>query len=964
MYKTKQLSLFLCGLMILLLFPILPSCTDDEISPAPPPHIEDDFSGTHSRFGFTLETKKFRASDLVCYFMAENGEVFTREASHLRMRDTSHFELSSGIKEGVYRLLYLQYNLQTKGETVTETYGLGNLFEVTKQGFANRSTYNDDLGFVGSGTEEDPFIISSNDLLYRLQRIVNDKDSERHLLPPNAFYRQEGDLKMSYHSFKADNLYGWIPIGHEPGLPFQGSFDGNGFKISEISCKRDSTFGVGLFGYANNSIFNNIHIDNSQISGLFATSALVGAAVTAGNSRDVTLIRKCRVTNTTITGSEGGFGTAAIIGAVDARVRLVVDSCEVTDGTSIKGSSNVGSILGFGLVSSFSQITNCRNRNTSIEGSQSCVGGIIGSADTLIVQSCINEVNIKGATANNKDTRMGTGGIVGGSGIAMISACSNTASVTGQIGVGGILGSTRVSSDPQPIYNTIVIQSSINSGAISGDESVGGICGESQAAGYALWNEGAVTGNKFVGGIIGALPGGIMLNASNAGSITGNSRCGGIAGKADMASFALNQNYSPVLANGKDVGGILGLGGNSTMVHYCGNFGDITNNSDGSTGGIVGMIGDVRNWSATEIADIVIGSIYILSGGWDLGIMGFDKVLKGIKIGKSVFDVALVSSSFGNSALAFLAGIFTQSPEMERWFASMEQDAALADLQYTELVKTKTDEYMKGVTLTGINAQLNSSLITAHYRDSYKNLLQYIAQNNNDNSNSERFIDTMNKKRNDRAEEVEMREKTKEMVFSLIGGVCSAVAGITFVASLVVTAGGSAAALVAIAAGAASVIGGTNTIVSTVTDYTENSAIITQCINGGVIKGKNENKVCGIVGELEQNCQINDCINLANSGTKGRGYSMAYMHSNAVIEDCVNLGLDWKGDIYTTNTAEVEDCYTLLSDTYSLTDQKSLEELAQVATYVGWSIGGDNSNWIIPSSSKGNYPVPYKSEMQ
>ncbi|MDH6306366.1 hypothetical protein M2459_000353 [Parabacteroides sp. PF5-5] len=957
MTKRGPLYLFLCGLVLMFHFSFLQGCTEDDDPQIIPPPEEDAYYGIHSQLMFTDETDKFHSLELACYFQTESGEIIKREATHLRMRDTSHFEMKAGLKEGLYRLLYLQYSYQTEGDTITESYGMGNLLEVNPQGFVKRSTYSQNVGFVGTGTKDDPYIISSDDHLYRLQKLVNDLDGNRDQLSPTAYYQQVADINLYFVSFKGDNANGWIPIGHEPGLPFQGYYDGGGYKIEDLWSHRGSTFGVGLFGYVNNAVISNVHIDRAEVLGLFATSALVGAAVTAGNSRDATIIRKCQVTGSTIDGEEGGFGTAGIIGAVDSRVKLLVDSCEVSGGTSIKGSFNVGGILGLGQIYSFCQITNCRNSSKIVEGSQSCVGGLIGSADTLIVQSCINETPVIGSTANSKDTRMGTGGIAGASGIALISACSNSETIEGKIGVGGILGSTRLRTDPHPIYNSVVLQSSINSGAISGEESVGGICGESQANCYALLNEGMITGKKFVGGIMGALPGGVVLNASNVGSLDATSHCGGIVGKADMAILALTQNFSPIQAKGKHVGGILGLGGNSTMIHYSGNFGDVANNADGNTGGIVGMIGDVNDWTATEIADLVIGSIYIVSGVGDWVTLGFDKILKAVKIGKSIADAALVASSMTNSVVSLFVN--ANNKELESWFASMEQDASQSNLQYTKIVQDKTDNLLKGMKLSSINSQLNSNGITDSYRRSYNDVIKYISNTDKEYANSERFIDKMNTKRNDRAKEVELKEKNKEMVFSVIGGVCSAVAGIAFVASLVVTAGGSAAALATFAAGAASIIGGVNTVVSTATDYTENSAIITQCVNAGKITGMSD-RVCGIVGELEQNCQINDCINLGNGDGK-KGYAFAYMRSDAVIENCLNGGLDWKDDLHMTNSITERGCYTLLSNSECYT--LSLERLAQPSFYTGWSIG-NGSKWRIPSSSKGYYPIPNLSEMQ
>ena len=54
---------------------------------------------------------------------------------------------------------------------------------------------------------------------------------------------------------------------------------------------------------------------------------------------------------------------------------------------------------------------------------------------------------------------------------------------------------------------------------------------------------------------------------------------------------------------------MLGLGGNNTIVHYCGNYARIANSGNGPTAGIIAEIGDPREWTALNIAECVVASL-------------------------------------------------------------------------------------------------------------------------------------------------------------------------------------------------------------------------------------------------------------------------------------------------------------------------------------------------------------------
>lgn len=93
----------------------------------------------------------------------------------------------------------------------------------------------------GTGTEKDPYQIDTPERLARLALVVNkrlsDKDGKHFR---EKFYLLVNNIDLGAHH--------WVPIGEttfEKSSPFKGMFDGNGYKISNLTMKRDE---IGLFG--------------------------------------------------------------------------------------------------------------------------------------------------------------------------------------------------------------------------------------------------------------------------------------------------------------------------------------------------------------------------------------------------------------------------------------------------------------------------------------------------------------------------------------------------------------------------------------------------------------------------------------------------------------------------------------------------------------------------------------------
>jgi hypothetical protein len=90
--------------------------------------------------------------------------------------------------------------------------------------------------FNGNGTISDPFQVGTAEQLNEIRNFSSWN------------FLQTADIDLS--GFQTDE--GWEPIGSLD-YPFEGSFDGNGFKITGLKINRPNVGYVGLFGFVGSS---------------------------------------------------------------------------------------------------------------------------------------------------------------------------------------------------------------------------------------------------------------------------------------------------------------------------------------------------------------------------------------------------------------------------------------------------------------------------------------------------------------------------------------------------------------------------------------------------------------------------------------------------------------------------------------------------------------------------------------
>lgn len=380
--------------------------------------------------------------------------------------------------------------VETSGITVSGTNTGSNAEQKFPGSAAMNGTSN--VFSQGSGTAEDPYILSSIDDLKLLQKTVNTTG----LTYEDKYLKLADGAEFDLSGEK------WTSIGTSS-HKFMGTFDGNGATIKGLT--DGGTYGTyGLFGYISGATIKNMKFTDVK----FEYKSLNRGAV-AGYL----------------------YGTNTI------------ENIEVSG--SIAGNDYVGGIAGRPYVDDKNPgtltIKNCVN-NATISGNTK-VGGIVGYAradvagSTLcVVESCTNNGAVSGQYA---------GGIAGWAWNANLKDCANTAKVSGTISAGGIVGSTNGNTKIDVCKNSGEIVMNGSADALTG---AGGIIGVSNSGGVEVTksaNTGSVTAAKSAGGIIGGTgaAGDTVVNCYNGGAISATEKDAVAAG-----IYGYNNSTSPVKA--------------------------------------------------------------------------------------------------------------------------------------------------------------------------------------------------------------------------------------------------------------------------------------------------------------------------------------------------------------------------------------------------------------------------------
>jgi hypothetical protein len=252
------------------------------------------------------------------------------------------------------------------------------------------------------------------------------------------YYIQTADIDASatsgWFSDGSGGYYGWPPIGDSNPNYFTGTYDGQGFKVTNVYIHRPSTDYVGLFGVAYiGAAISNLGVTGVNITGKTQVGGLVGA------------ILKATLSNCYSTGSVTGNGNyiGGLVGYSGAAspngstISYCYSTCSVTSNAS---AIEFGGLVGYNLSGT---ISNCYSTG-SVGGLGSVFGGLAGG---------------NAGTGATIDKSYSTGGVSGTSPGGLVS--SNPATVTnsfwdtqtsGQASSGGGTGKTTADMKTQSTF--------------------------------------------------------------------------------------------------------------------------------------------------------------------------------------------------------------------------------------------------------------------------------------------------------------------------------------------------------------------------------------------------------------------------------------------------------------------------------------------------------------------------------
>lgn len=475
----------------------------------------------------------------------------------------------------------------------------------------------------------------------------------------------------------------WSPLGMDPGSPFTGCFDSNGYNIKGLNVKEPSGSyqGYGLFGYVTGSVVD-VNVEGNVLAMKLNVGGIVGYA-------DGAFIKDCGF-NGSVSGGIVGLASGG------TEISVCYSSGSVTAEDGISGGI-VGNLTG--------NLTDCFS-SAEVSGIYN-VGGIIGSVNNNpTVTNCIFAGKVKYEDSHH-------GGISGQEGgsytncyylsgskyhiykkkctfpklIKMAEAVTVSAEVY-NFGIDGIDDYQEFTAIEKVDDLKNIEKDVTGNYVIMADEldasGMKTLCDDNKFAGKLAgngckltlskplfeYNSGLVMGINAAGTIdgpseyrYGAIArensGGTIYGCSFSGSLTAYGYAGGICGTNDDDGAVRNcYNTGTVTAQDEYAGGIVGLTSSSTTVSECYNTGSVSGNR--SVGGVVGLsestskISDCLNTSRITGKNDVGGIAYFNEGTiincWNTGSITGESNASGIC--RVVNSNAKVTGCYNTGALS------------------------------------------------------------------------------------------------------------------------------------------------------------------------------------------------------------------------------------------------------------------------------------------------------------------------
>lgn len=282
----------------------------------------------------------------------------------------------------------------------------------------------------GEGTAAEPYAITTPEQLNGLRFYTGEGGED-------TYFELMGAIDLSDPDF-IDDASGWVPIGTSSSAPFAGTFDGNGFTVSNLFIDRPEQTDQGLFGSLSGATVTDLHLESVSVIGKGRVGALAG-----------------RIQNTVIQGVTASGSVA-------------------TESTNTSG-SNAGGLAGYAIGSDIID----SGADVTVTAVDHNSGGLVGYASNTRISSSRSHGGVTGAGSE----AINLGGLVGflaAGGTVQNSYATGPVNGAG-IRYGGLVGVMASSFGPDPVIENSYAAGTVNapdngaSGGLVGDRDAGNV---------------------------------------------------------------------------------------------------------------------------------------------------------------------------------------------------------------------------------------------------------------------------------------------------------------------------------------------------------------------------------------------------------------------------------------------------------------------------------------------------------
>lgn len=501
----------------------------------------------------------------------------------------------------------------------------------------------------GSGTEEDPYLISNGAELAYLARqvmLITSYSGMYFALTDDIWLNDTSNWENwapIYEEWQ-ESPNSWITIGNKGmAKPFEGNFNGNGHTVYGLYTPKDGG-AKGLFGYVRNASISNINTESGKIFGLSFCAGIVGYAENSeisdcingvsvnaapqdsyssvyGSGGIVGYAQSSTIARCDNTGTDTSFRTQGVGGIAGKISDCIVTDCEnhgIFDGY---GCSYFGGIAGDAL---YGEIANCTNYGTPIDVAG--FGGIAGKVVDGSIRDCVNRADFSFPASGIVDECAGTvedcenfgriiselgrsAGIVGdlvklGDSTPTVENCRNRGEICGFKMAAGIVAFA---------YSDTVVANCENFAAIHAYADPyhvsegGGICARADTVENCTnYGELQGAGDIYLGGICGTASN--VINCENYGSVSVPEETGYAGGIAANNEYLIRECVNRGEVSGYNAGGIGCNQMTSSTIEDCANHGSVTGSM---AGGIAGdNMGRVKRcFNTGDVSGFLTGGI-------------------------------------------------------------------------------------------------------------------------------------------------------------------------------------------------------------------------------------------------------------------------------------------------------------------------------------------------------------------